>query len=329
MINLNSKNRDLEKISEKFYIRIEKSILSKIKENKALLNKFYTNNTNKPLGDFLEKEIPDLIKSPLSRQFIKKYNDELKKLFEDNYKLEIDKSTESKKRVDTPFKKAINQILFYESQDIWKAYQVSIDIGTNTCAYCNRTYITTVGDDDKKFVRGDFDHFLAKSIYPYFRLSFYNLIPCCVICNRNAKGKNNTSIKDNIYPYAEGFDNKTIFTYLPKNYDEIIGKGKPLIDFLFLGNDDHIRKSKENIKLFKLREQYSVHSQELNEIINKRRVFSDSYLKNLQSDFPNIIKSIDDAYLLAFGKEFDLVNDEKKPLSKFTRDIVDELGLKK
>ncbi len=325
MINLNSKKRDLESLSKKFYSRIEKSIMLKINSDLKLLNGFVTDNSKTPLGNFLKKEIPNIIKSPLNDTFIKKYNDELKILFENNYKLIT--TSFSKNKVETQFKKAIDKILFYESHDIWKAYQVSIDIGANTCAYCNRTYTTTIGDDAKKFARGDFDHFLAKSLYPYFRLSFYNLIPCCVICNRNAKKDGETSIDNNIYPYAEGFDNKTIFTYLPKCYEEIIGKGNPEIDFLFLGDNIHTHKSKGNINLFRLKQQYSIHTQELNDIINKRRVFSDSYLQELQNDYPQLIKSFDDAYLLAFGKEFELANDEKRPLSKFTRDIVDELGM--
>lgn len=318
MINLNTKNRDLKTLSEQFYKRIENKIASAIKVNKSFLNTFVTDKSKTHLGDFLENEIKDLITLPLIT-LVNTYNDELEQLFIKNY-------TRTKK-VDSDFKKAINKILFYESHDSWQAYQLAIDIGTNTCAYCNRTYITTMGNDTNKFARGDFDHFLAKSIYPYFRLSFYNLIPCCVICNRNAKKAGNTSLTDNVYPYSEGFENKTIFTYLPKTYEEIIGKGKPEINFLFTGTNEQIEKSKENIKLFRLKDQYTIHTQELNDIINKGRVFSKSYLKELQNDYPQLIKSYDEAYLLAFGKELDLVNDEKRPLSKFTRDIVDELGL--
>jgi hypothetical protein len=320
MINLNSNNRDLLQLSEDFYIRIENNITSKLIINKTFLNSFLTDNSQVPLGDFLKKEIKQLITLPLDK-LEQIFNKELHQLFKDNY-VKIGK-------IDSNFKKAINQILFYEEQNSWKAYQLSLDIGTNTCAYCNRTYITTLGTDNKKFARGDFDHYLAKSEYPYLRFSFFNLIPCCVICNRNAKKADPTSLKDNIYPYEEGFDNKTTFTYLPKSYEEIIGKGKPEIDFLYLGDKVHIQKSKGNINLFRLKQQYSIHTQELNDIIHKRRVFSDSYLKELQKDYPQLIKSFDDAYLLAFGKEFDLANDEKRPLSKFTRDIVNELGMSK
>lgn len=318
MINLNTKNRDLKILSEKFYFRIKNKLTAEIRASKAYLNTFSTSKSNIPLGDFIECKIEDLITLPL-HELVLTFEDELEQLIISNY-------TRNNK-IDSDFKKTINKILFYNSHDAWQAYQLAIDIGNSTCPYCNRTYITTMGSDTKKFARGDFDHFLPKSIYPYLRLSFYNLIPCCVICNRNAKKADETSLTNNIYPYIEGFENKTIFTYLPKNYEDIIGRGRPEINFLFTGTDEQIVKSKENIKLFRLREQYIIHTQELNDLVNKRRVFSDSYLNELQNDYPQLIKSYDDAYLLAFGAELDLINDEKRPLSKFTRDIVDELGL--
>jgi hypothetical protein len=318
MISLKSENRDLENLSELFYKRIKDNIELQIQNNKPTLDTFRTDKTKEFLGDFLEREIKDLITLPLD-ELISKFEEELSQLCKDHY-TRVNK-------IDSLLKKTLNKVLFYESQNVWKAYQVAIDIDVNTCVYCNRTYIKTIGTDNKKFARGDFDHFLPKSEYPYLRFSFFNLIPCCVICNRNAKGKKPTSCKDNIYPYKEGFKNDTVFTYFPNNYEDIIGKGEACIDFLFLGSDDHIKKSKNNINLFRLKEQYSIHTQELNNIINKRRVFSDSYLCDLQNSYPQLIKNFEDAYLLAFGKEFDLSNDEHKPLSKLTRDIADELGI--
>ncbi len=314
MISLKSEYRNLETLSTLFYARIKDKIELKIEKNKSILNNYKTDKSNKLLGDFLENKIENLITLPLD-ELISDFKDELHILFKIYYKK------------DSEFKEALNSILFYESQDSWKAYQTAIDIDINTCVYCNRTYITPLGDDSKKFVRGDFDHFMPKSKYPYLRFSFFNLIPCCVICNRNAKKAEEISLENNIYPYKEGFGNDTVFTFLPNNYEDIIGKGNPTIDFLFLGNDNQTTKAKNNIELFRLKDQYSIHSQELNDLINKRRVFSDSYLKDLQNCYPTLINNFKDAYLLTFGKEFDLAKDENRPLSKLTRDIADELSI--
>jgi hypothetical protein len=317
MINLNTSSRDLKRISEDFYNRIENSIAKRISDRQSELNNFRTDASRTPLGDYLNSNIKKLIISPLE-SLNSIFDGELSTLCRNEY-------TRTQK-IDSDFKNLLNFILFYESQDIWKAYQLAIDIGTNTCPYCNRNYITTLGTDDKKFVRGDFDHFLPKSKFPYLRLSFYNLIPCCITCNRNAKKAEETSLDNNIYPYKEGFNNETLFTYIPQNYNDLIGKGKPKIDFLYLGSPDHIEKSKRNVKLFRLHDQYSIHIQELNDIINKRRVFSNSYLIELKNNYPKLL-TFEEAYLLAFGKEFDLAKHEKRPLSKFTKDITEELGL--
>lgn len=313
-------NRDSRGLANDFYGRVKEKIIERIGENKSFLNG-YTVNSGVLLGDYLESNIEAIISSPI--QDLKFVIDDLHGLFKKEYK------NIGRTKTHTEFKNVINSIFFYENHNVWKAYETAIAIGMNTCPYCNRSYIKTVGTDDEKFVRADFDHFLAKSRYPYFRLSFYNLIPSCIICNRNAKGKKKTSLSRNLIPYGEGFGSKIRFTYLPKSYDELVGNGEPRIDFLFLGNDKFNNKAKNNIETFRLIDQYSIHYQELNELIQKRRIFSESYLKELQVNFPNLINSFEEAYQLAFGKEFDLVNDEKRPLSKFTRDIADELGLLK
>lgn len=324
MINLNNSGRDIDALAEAFYKQIKIQIEAKIINKKTFLNGYKTDFSNTPFGDYLENKIKDIITLPLN-ELITKVDVELNQLFSKNY-ITVKKTKNSPKKKD-PFKLAIDEIFFYENHDEWKAYRTAKNIGNNTCPYCNRNYITVLGTDDKKFVRGDFDHFLAKSIYPYFRFSFYNLIPCCVICNRNAKGKGYTSIENNCYPYSEGFENDIMFTYLPKNYNEVIGRGNPEIDFLFLGDIIKTKKAEGNIKLFKLKQQYSIHTQELNDIINKRRIFSSSYLKELQIKYPSLLRNNDEAYYLAFGKELDLATDENRPLSKFTRDIAKDIGL--
>ena len=41
----------------------------------------------------------------------------------------------------------------------------------------------------------------------------------------------------------------------------------------------------------------------------------------------HLIKNEKEAYFIAFGKEFEMINDEKRPLSKFTRDILENLKM--
>ncbi len=319
MINLfNSEHRILADLSQAFFESIKEELVSRIDSEKKALNKHVT-SSGIGLGDYLARNIEKIITTDLQK-LVNEVHPELEDLFEKNYQNGPDKKP-------LPFKVSIDHIFFFESPEKWKPYNLARQLGVHCCPYCNRTYITTLGEDKAKFSRPDFDHFLPKSVYPYFRLSFFNLIPSCVICNRNAKGRKTTSLKNNIYPYSEGFGDKARFTYYPKTYQDLIGQGRPEVGFLFLGSDEHKQKCENNIALFRLKEQYSVHTYELNHLIKLRLLYSVDYIDELMRKYPDLLKSREEAYKMAFGREFELAQDEKRPLSKFTRDILRDLGM--
>jgi len=60
------------------------------------------------------------------------------------------------------------------------------------CPYCGRAFIYSVQQlGNKTVVKPQIDHFLPKSKYPFFALSFMNLIPSCQTCNmKDCKGDN-------------------------------------------------------------------------------------------------------------------------------------------
>lgn len=310
MINV-SRNRDLSQLSTNFYKSIEIELKKRLGENKLFFN-LYCTSSNVPLGDYLEDKLESIISDPL-QDLLSNVKPELHVLFDLEYKV-VNKTP-------TEFKRKIDHVLFFEEHDTWKAYDFTNSLGINCCPYCNRTYITTLGTDRDKFSRPDIDHFLAKSTYGYLRLSFFNLIPSCIICNRNAKGRQYTTLTANIYPYSEGFDDKTKFTYLPQK------DGSNRIYFQHFGDRSHKKKSAKNISLFKLEEQYKTHSLEIEHLIELKRIHSNTYIENLMADYPDLIKNEKEAYFIAFGKEFEMINDEKRPLSKFTRDILENLGI--
>lgn len=307
---------ELDKLAKSFYKEIKTELKAKIKDEKNYLNGFQT-NSGKYFGDYLLKNLELLITGRLEK-LIRDVQPELEILFNKEYVNDINKKP-------SQFKETINSILFYEKHDKWGAYAYTKKLGVKCCPYCNRTYITTLGSDKKKFVRADIDHFLAKSKYPYFRLSFFNLIPSCVICNRNAKGEKKTKLDSNIYPYKEGFNENTKFVYRPKTYLDAIGKGNPKIIFAHYGNSAQTKKANGNIKLFRLKDQYSIHTDELNHLIQLKEVYTTTYIDDLLNTYKGLISTKEEAYKLAFGKEYDLANDYKSPLSKFTRDILDDL----
>ena len=65
----------------------------------------------------------------------------------------------------------------------WGPYP-QIELLENTvCPYCNRSYTNSVFEEKVHGGRPELDHFLSKSVFPFFALAIYNLIPVCHSCN--------------------------------------------------------------------------------------------------------------------------------------------------
>ena len=319
MIDLTlNKSRDLKAISANFYYAIEKKVKNKINKNSEYLNTFKT-ASNHQLATYLTANIKEIISSDL-QTILSAHEWEFKKLFQKEY-------INDKPKKFSKFKTIINEIFDYESLSAKEAYSFTEALSINTCPYCNRNYITTIGNDRAKFVRADIDHFLPKYKYPYLRLSFYNLIPSCVTCNRNAKGRIETSLEKNIHPYIEGFGNDAKLIHKPKTYQDLIGKGKPEIDFIFSDNKTKVEKIKGNIKVFRLKDQYSIHTEELNQLLALREAFTESYIDDLIARYPELKLTKEEAYYYAYGSVYSEIGDESQPLSKFKRDILEHIEM--
>jgi len=319
MIDLTlNKKRDLKYLSEEFYQVIQSSIKLKLNEHSSFLNSFLT-TSNFKLAVYLRGHIKDIITHDLDT-ILKKHEAELDVLFKKEYK-------NISKGVLSEFKKKINEVFNYEYFSKKNGYSFTDALGINVCPYCNRNYITTIGNDKSKFVRADIDHFLPKSKYPYLRLSFFNLVPSCVICNRNAKGKKQTSLSKNIHPYVEGFGEDAKFINVPKTYKDLIGKGNPGIDLKFGGNKSKNKRIKDNVRIFRLREQYSVHNNEINHLLALREAFTETYIDDLIKKYSKLNLTKEQAYYYAFGLKYSKLEDETQPLSKLKRDILEHINM--
>lgn len=237
---------------------------------------------------------------------------------------------------------------------VYGAYSFVKQLGLETCPYCNRNY-TFVVDSKNGKLRPEIDHFYPKSIYPFLAMSFYNLIPSCSICNHT---KSNRLENDLVNPYD--IDNQSYrFSYIPKNIDFLLVK-KEKYDFDSFEikiidenkNNKYFMKGKRlnwsntsraltlkdfqyqynifcmgsNIQLFKLDELYAQHKDIVLELLIKKSYYPKSYIKELSSSFGFTTGDIYRYLLSNYQEDRDL---HKRPLSKLTRDIVDELKLLK
>lgn len=216
-----------------------------------------------------------------------------------------------------------------ESSD-WSAYHLTEALGVNVCPYCNRQRTFTVIKGKQKVTRPELDHFLPKHIHPILSLNFYNLVPSCTVCNRDLKGKIGFDYNTHLSPYEENENHEFLkFDYTPNTYEGAVGMNdeitisvKPSEDL----SDELLTKVNGNISVFKY-DDMSFHLRDMaQEIILKRHISNDEYIKILKTTFPDANLTFNEAYKIAYGNYFDEKDFSKRPLSKLTKDIAINLG---
>lgn len=226
----------------------------------------------------------------------------------------------------------------------WNAYSLSEKLGINVCPYCNRLYTHTVMKRSgiapftlDRISRPELDHFYLKSIYPFLRLSFYNLVPSCHICNSTLKGDVNMKVDTHIHPYKEGFDGVLEFT-TGLSVEDFLKNGSS-IDSIYLSEVKHpkpdkdvLKRANENNNMFELEVIYNQHRDIAEEIFSKsfnNTKDSIAGLTKLESD--NGAKLFSDPkgfYKWFLGNYMSSQEFYKRPLAKFQHDIAKESGLK-
>lgn len=205
-------------------------------------------------------------------------------------------------------------------------YWLAKELKINTCPYCNRQYTFTVDKTHGQTKsRPQFDHFMPKSLYPHLALSFYNLIPCCPTCNHI---KSNDT-KPLLHPYFEGFDSNYCFSV---NHIEFILTKKATIEVSIdasaeCKDEDFKMKCKNNVDTFAIKELYEQHSDYIEEIILKAYAYNQEYYNGLIEDFSKMGKSSAEIHRLIFGNYIERTSNDRRPLSKLTSDILEQIGL--
>lgn len=308
MIKIQSKNsRNLDAICEEHYRGLKKSIEGKI----TYKTQMHLINDN--VSQFLNDNLKDILKGYPEKLITLQHDDIinhvethiLHRIF--NYKSFQKKATNNK----------------------YNAYTLAKNLNFNTCPYCNRNYtITVVNGRNEKIIRPDFDHFFPQSTHPLLALSFYNLIPCCLICNRTLKGDAQMNLQDHLHPYLDGFGKSLMFNYEPQDANAAVGLDTNCTISLMSNpqeNPDKHLKCIQNAQLFRIEDIYQEsHTPEVAEIVHKHYISGGAYLQTLAHGFHQI-GDMAELYRLAFGQYYSEEDHEKRPLAKLTRDIFDQL----
>lgn len=205
----------------------------------------------------------------------------------------------------------------------YSGYDLARMLDISTCTYCNRNYTNTViSKNGDKIIRPQFDHYFDKKRHPLLALSFFNLIPSCSICNTSVKHGKEFTLTSHIHPYIDNVLEAFEFSYSYKN-DPFYRNGLKVEV-----NVHSDRFLKNFLTDLEIEEVYNSHTDILYDLIYTKQAYSDRYLTILEN---NILKgfklSRKEIYRLVFGVYMEKENFEKRPFSKFKKDILTELGI--
>lgn len=266
-------------------------------------------------------------------------NEVLNKLdeFEHNFdNIVLAKKKEMEKLANATCGKEAQIVLFYIFETLYNCFIKSIAndvlerLKIRTCPYCNRNYTFTVKSSSsaagKKFTtRPEFDHFYCKSKHPLLALSFYNLVPSCSVCNH---GKATDDIGVN--PYFDGFQSKFGICDKTKkgqlNINEI--KQTKSKDDFSVGFVNPSISEQQNINKLGLDVLYNKHKDYVMDLIEKSTSYGSLEQNQALSDgFQGLFRTPQEVFDFVWGKYLNEEELENRPLSKLTKDILEQLGI--
>jgi hypothetical protein len=287
---------------------IKCKLINETKEKKILI---YLKGNLKKIIESEPKELLEIIEE-IHRKFPEIKNNKTTNIYKIIYYIFVDKGYEAKISTTT---------------DTSIAYKLVENLGIKTCPYCNRSYISFVKTKKKK-TRPQLDHFYPKAIYPFLACSFYNLIPSCSACNhmksdddsyKDEKDGNLVhpdNVKDNDFTFSYTFDNLDILKSIDEKNIRLEDEEKIKITL--------DRKYEKNNEYFQLESIYQNHKDIVIELILKEINYPKSYIEEL---IKNGFGTEEEIYRFIFSNYLENDKLHQRPLSKLTKDIIEELGI--
>lgn len=210
---------------------------------------------------------------------------------------------------------------------IQRSHKFFYDLKITTCPYCNMQYTFTLDCDNRK-AAPEYDHFYDKSDYPVLAVSFYNLVPSCHVCN-HIKGIKKTVT---VNPYFAGFESRFVFVD-DKDASKVLTKAEVMKRgggrvLLRKPDGKESNDDKGNIETFALNELYAMQDKYISEIVEKVPMYDDIY-SDLATTFQTKAKTAQEVYDFVWGKHLTEAEYEDRPLSNLTKDLLDQLEIKR
>lgn len=318
-----------------------------IRNSKGLINNFITQEINIIK---IKEKITSLINRRTSRNgeyiteekiYLNKLNEKLEEIIYahpeklEEYKIEFDEFSFNQKNEKEwkSFKDSVITALGYTTlrTNLYPIYFSKI--GIKSCVYCNSQLAITTKPNKKEYGLAKFqvDHYLAKSYYPCFSISFYNLYPTCAPCNL-VKGNKEILFKLYSKDNTEDIKSEFNFTLEPGCKTKYLLSGN-INDIKIIFHEPQISQqtnSKSNIfsikEILDIEGIYNTQKDIVEELIHKAKIYNDSYKSSLIKQFPSLYSNSLYGRLL-IGTYSDSKDIHKRPLAKFIQDIARDLEL--
>jgi len=230
--------------------------------------------------------------------------------------IQIIKSKFHTKRVFDRIKRLFNYDLFRNENGATFVTKSQIE----ACPYCNRAFITCYKKDS--LTTADIDHFFPRSLYPFFGISLYNLIPCCSFCNERLKLAKDFTKEEHLYPYENGFMDNVKFVIEP-NRDDVLHFDDINAFSIRIRCDDSNTAAVSSIRTFHIEDLYQSHRQIVTRIARIKRLNTKERRDELQR-----LCGIPEAEINTYLNNLYLLSGEDGILSKFSKDISDDIDKK-
>ena len=210
------------------------------------------------------------------------------------------------------------------------------DVGADVCPYCNRTFIKHVkgrktdeaGNDIVVELKAQLDHFYDKDKYPYLAVSRYNLVPCCPTCNGiGGKYTDDVAETEIVNPFALK-DARGMTFKIDVGDSGLMAMSKLEKDIKIKIEYPAGSAMGKNVNTFNLQMLYDCHKDYAAELykihlFRQTQAYRD-FVKALTEDTSSGI-SQEDVYRIMTGTYEDERDFNKRPLAKFSNDILEDL----
>lgn len=226
----------------------------------------------------------------------------------------------------TIFGKNVVDALRYDAYRDSQYPRIVHELGWNlkTCFYCNYAGTITVAKAKTYKAYYDLDHVMPKSMYPFLATSFFNFIPSCASCNRS-KSSNVIPELNPFYESGEAnIELRKIFEITKKSKIQFYNNlNRDLIQIKVADSINNVCKN-ELDRVVDLELLYNSQKHEAEEILWKKKIYSDAYLKSIQSSYSELKLKTHEINRILWGTDLneDTIND--RPLAKFKFDLIND-----